>query len=92
MRAILGSAGSQSYSTTVEFLLFGPDWTRVAEIRFSENKDLPDDKRQRPTEAAKSAKLNCRDRHTAGINATLQRARLVAKVYVFSPRVPRNGT
>src|SRR3954447_7318447 len=29
--------------TTVEFLPFGPDWTHVAEIRFSENKDLPDD-------------------------------------------------
>jgi hypothetical protein len=28
---------------TVEFLPFGPDWARVAEIRFSENKDLPDD-------------------------------------------------
>src|SRR3954454_10581865 len=28
-------------STTVEFLPFGPDWIRVAEIRFSENKDLP---------------------------------------------------
>jgi len=30
-------------STTVEFLPFGLNWTRVAEIRFSENKDLPDD-------------------------------------------------
>ena len=30
-------------STTVEFLPFGLDWTRVAEIQFSENKDLPDD-------------------------------------------------
>ena len=29
--------------TTVEFLPFGLDWTHVAEIRFSENKDLPDD-------------------------------------------------
>ena len=29
--------------TTVELLPFGLDWTRVAEIRFSENKDLPDD-------------------------------------------------
>src|ERR1700756_3932877 len=29
--------------TTVEFLPFGFDWTHVAEIRFSENKDLPDD-------------------------------------------------
>jgi len=29
--------------TTVEFLPFGLDWTRVAETRFSGNKDLPDD-------------------------------------------------
>src|SRR5437868_4679197 len=28
---------------TVEFLPFGPDWARVAKIRFSENKDLLDD-------------------------------------------------
>jgi hypothetical protein len=28
--------------TTVEFLRFGLDWTHIAEIRFSENKDLPD--------------------------------------------------
>jgi hypothetical protein len=30
-------------NTTVEFLPFGLDWTHVTEIRFSENKDLPDD-------------------------------------------------
>src|SRR3954447_7781184 len=29
--------------TTVEFLPFGLDWTCVAEIQFSENKDLPND-------------------------------------------------
>jgi hypothetical protein len=29
--------------TTVEFPPFGLGWPRVAEIRFSENKDLPDD-------------------------------------------------
>jgi hypothetical protein len=29
--------------TTVEFLPFGLGWTRVAETRFSGNKDLPDD-------------------------------------------------
>jgi len=27
---------------TVELLPFGLDWTLAAEIRFSENKDLPD--------------------------------------------------
>jgi hypothetical protein len=32
----------RSHCTIVEFLPFGPDWTHVAEIRFSENKDLPD--------------------------------------------------
>jgi Transposase DDE domain group 1 len=30
-------------------------------------------------------------RHTAGINAIFQRAKLVAKVCVSQPRVPRNG-
>jgi hypothetical protein len=30
-------------TSTVEFLLFGLDWTHVAEIRFSENKGLPID-------------------------------------------------
>src|SRR5947209_12191547 len=29
-------------SSTVEFLPFGLDWTHVAEVRFSENKDLLD--------------------------------------------------
>ena len=29
--------------TKVEFLPFGLDWTHIAEIRLSKNKDLPDD-------------------------------------------------
>src|SRR5689334_20436055 len=29
-------------NSTVEFLPFGLDWTHIPEIRFSENKDLPD--------------------------------------------------
>jgi hypothetical protein len=33
--------------STVEFLPFGLDWTRVAGNRFSENKDLPDKNRKR---------------------------------------------
>src|SRR3954463_471357 len=35
--------GEDIRSTTVEFLPFGLDWTCVAEIQFSENKDLPND-------------------------------------------------
>ena len=31
-------------------------------------------------------------RHTTGINAIFQKAKLVAKVCVSQPRVPRNGT
>ncbi|MFL5252964.1 MAG: hypothetical protein ACJ8AI_08725 [Rhodopila sp.] len=44
VRTILRTSDSLApLYTTVEFLPFGLDWTCVAEIQFSENKDLPND-------------------------------------------------
>src|SRR4051794_32217587 len=40
---LLLHGSAEVVSPTVEFLPFGPDWARVAKIRFSENKGLPDD-------------------------------------------------
>src|SRR4051812_45605863 len=83
------------HSTTVEFLPFGLDWIHVAEIRFSENKGLPnnnDPPRQQKVRNS-TVEIDTRwelTRHFRELG-WLRRCMFFSPVYLGTARGPRAG-